>query len=504
MSKALVVLMVNTSEGAELRLEVGDHSPIWVIKEELQRETGRPTEEQVLCLLNDKGDEGELLEDDRATLYECGIRTGATLFLSFLLGGAPAVPSPRIRTPAAAPATNAEGLRPAAGGEALDAADAAAAAERARAECRAWCSNLRSRRQAQREEAQRQEDDERYGMTNPSAPASILPGHQPKACILTTEKTPREAEHSFNGVMFDIYAKEPYEISVHSVHVGGMLGTMSVYACIENGWCSDERSLHQYNAYGRQNYAVRDEDTWERVYHSAHKPMWDSTTEIKFDKPIVLLPGTRRGIYVHSALPDDLGLQYQSTGRGNIADENEHIQIIPGVGHTSSVPFDREYGWYRYPRSLTGRLGYEARLRTWAPRYHKQFPDPLKLAVRTMMLAQRRKDSPLNLLPVELVYHVMENCEWNSFGSSARVVSSSDEEEDESPGSLMRRMMGGGARGGGRHRVSSRDSRKHPFVFLASLSRYRVVRKLFLLRLLRGLRQPTDSLQIQFCLARFS
>ena len=109
---------------------------------------------------------------------------------------------------------------------------------------------------AQREEAQRQEDDERYGMTNPSAPASILPGHQPKACILTTEKTPREAEHSFNGVMFDIYAKEPYEISVHSVHVGGMLGTMSVYACIENGWCSDERSLHQYNAYGRQNYAV--------------------------------------------------------------------------------------------------------------------------------------------------------------------------------------------------------------------------------------------------------
>ena len=88
MSKALVVLMVNTSEGAELRLEVGDHSPIWVIKEELQRETGRPTEEQVLCLLNDKGDEGELLEDDRATLYECGIRTGATLFLSFLLGGA--------------------------------------------------------------------------------------------------------------------------------------------------------------------------------------------------------------------------------------------------------------------------------------------------------------------------------------------------------------------------------------------------------------------------------
>lgn len=42
MSKALVRLTVSSSEGGEIKLEVGDHSPIWVIKEELQRETGRP------------------------------------------------------------------------------------------------------------------------------------------------------------------------------------------------------------------------------------------------------------------------------------------------------------------------------------------------------------------------------------------------------------------------------------------------------------------------------
>eukprot|EP01043_Picozoa_sp_COSAG02_P014531 COSAG02_NODE_601_length_19715_cov_445.701315_18_plen_441_part_00 len=421
----------------------------------------------MLCLLNDKGDEGELLEDDRATIYECGIRSGSTLFLSFL-ASAPVVASPRVRTLAPAAPTVGED---AADGEGMDTADAAAAAERARSECRAWCSGLQSSRQAQREEAQREEERERYGMTNPAAPASIMPGHQPIACVLTTDKAPREAEHSFNGVMFDVEAKEPFEISVHSVHVGGMLGTMSVFACSES-WCGDERSLHQYNAYGRQNYDVRDEDSWERVYHSAHKPMWDSTTEIKFDKPIVLLPGTRRGIYVHSALPDDLGLQYQSTGRGNeIADQDAHIRIIPGVGHTSSVPFDREYGWYRYPRSLAGRLGYEATLRTWAPRYHKQFPDPLKLAVKTMMLAQKRKGSILSLLPVELVYHVMENCEWDAFGSNAGPPSSSDEEEDERPGSMMRRMMGGGARGGGHpsRRVSFRNSHGHPVVFQSTL-----------------------------------
>jgi hypothetical protein len=377
MSKALVKFTVNTSTGAEIKLEVGDHSPIWVIKEELQRETGRPTDDQILCLLNDKGDEGELLEHDRATVYDCGIRTGSTLFLSFLTSTPTAVPSPRVRTPAASTAGADDG----GGDQPMDAGDEAAAAERARSECRAWCSAMQSQRQAQRDARRCAEERERYGMTDPAAPAPITSSHPPKPYILTTDKAPREAEHSFNGVMFNIQAKEPYEITIHSVHVGGMLGTMSVYACTES-WCGDERSLHHYGGYGRQNYDVRSEDSWERVYHSAHKPMWNSTTEIKFDKPVTLLPGTTRGIYVHSALPDDLGLQYQSTTRGGeIADEDEHIRIIPGVGHTSSIPFDREYGWYRYPRSLAGRLGYEATLRTWAPRYHTQFPDPLQTAV---------------------------------------------------------------------------------------------------------------------------
>ena len=84
MSKALVRFTVSTCEGAEIPLEVGSHSPIWVIKEELQRQTKRPVEELVLCLLNDKGDEGELLEEDRATVEQCGIVSGSTLFLSFL------------------------------------------------------------------------------------------------------------------------------------------------------------------------------------------------------------------------------------------------------------------------------------------------------------------------------------------------------------------------------------------------------------------------------------
>ena len=452
MSKALVRFTVSTCEGAEIPLEVGSHSPIWVIKEELQRQTKRPVEELVLCLLNDKGDEGELLEEDRATVEQCGIVSGSTLFLSFLGASGPGPAGPRAGTPVGTPRIRAVLVGDADDGAMADGdgdaeALVARAATRAREECRAWTADLQQQRQHVRDEQHRDEQRTIAGYTDPSAPNIIDVKPEPRPHMLTTQKAPREAEHSFNGVMFNVQAKAPYEITIDSLHVGGMLGTMSVFACGDR-WCSDEESLHSYGGYGRQNYAVRDADQWELVYRGAHKPMWDSTTEIVLDKKVTLLPGQTKALYVHSALPDDLGLQYQTTGQGvQVADEDEFIRLLPGVGHTSSIPFDRDYGWYRHPRSLAGRLGYEATLRTWHPRYHKQFPESLRLAIKTMMLAQKREESPLSLLPQPLLYKILENCEWDFFGLDES-ESESEEEEEEEP-----RGRGYGARGhyGRRH-----------------------------------------------------
>jgi hypothetical protein len=41
---------------------------------------------------------------------------------------------------------------------------------------------------------------------------------------LVTEITPADANHSYNGVMFDVHTKSPFEVDLYSVHVGGMLG----------------------------------------------------------------------------------------------------------------------------------------------------------------------------------------------------------------------------------------------------------------------------------------
>ena len=41
-------------------------------------------------------------------------------------------------------------------------------------------------------------------------------------------------------------------------------------------------------------------------------PAWDEHRELILAVPLVIPPKSRRGMYIHSDLPDDLGLQYQT------------------------------------------------------------------------------------------------------------------------------------------------------------------------------------------------
>ena len=140
-----------------------------------------------------------------------------------------------------------------------------------------------------------------------------------------------------------------------------------------------------------------------------------------FNQPVTLLPHQRRGLYCHSSLPDDLGIQYQSyQSKDTVVAENEvscttflpslkyypndvkrsfvslpfytknhthipyllflhlsiythlflttsispsvtasqHITLLAGLGHTGFQPFDERHGWYRAWRGLSGSVGY--------------------------------------------------------------------------------------------------------------------------------------------------
>jgi hypothetical protein len=157
---------------------------------------------------------------------------------------------------------------------------------------------------------------------------------------LHTDVTAAQANHSYNGIIFDVESKDTYEINVHSVSVGGMLGRVRVFARDqpwEHGKADNSVPSHWWAH--RESLST---SGWELVADQFCHPSWDKPIEIVFTKPMHLYPHERKAIYCHSGLPDDLGIQYQSYKREAIIAEDDKIVLHPGLGHTGSqVEFER-------------------------------------------------------------------------------------------------------------------------------------------------------------------
>lgn len=59
--------------------------------------------------------------------------------------------------------------------------------------------------------------------------------------ILQTEKSPKEANHSYNGVVFDVECNGPYEVDLLSISLGGMLGRVRIFVR-DRPWEQDKPS----------------------------------------------------------------------------------------------------------------------------------------------------------------------------------------------------------------------------------------------------------------------
>lgn len=193
---------------------------------------------------------------------------------------------------------------------------------------------------------------------------------------LSTYTEARQADHSFNGIIFDVMCKSPYEVEIASISIAGMLGRVRIFAR-DRPWEADKPPRPAANHWWAHTDAVSTVG-WTMVADVTCRPSWDLPFEISFTQPVKMLPNSVRGFYCHSSLPDDLGIQYQSCRVDDIIAEDEILSIHPGLGHTGSNPFDEVHGWYRSYRSLAGSIQYRARRKGWQVTHHNKFPKVMK------------------------------------------------------------------------------------------------------------------------------
>ena len=251
-------------------------------------------------------------------------------------------------------------------------------------------------------------------------------------------------------MLWDCEAVGPYELTVQAIAVAGMLGRVRVFA--KNGSWNDDKVQVEVRRPGRRpsrgmagkisadgvprrlaqrthwghHYDISP-DGWELVADEHCAPSWDTPRQVALRVPVVVSPHRKVALFVHSNLPDDLGIQYQSYGRDSVVAQDDMLRMLPGLGFTGHVPFSRNHGWYRAFRGPCGRMKYAARLLRWSPAAHPRFPPELKEAVMAMLLCNARSGGeggggPLASLPKDVVLRILEHCHHDWFAPFGRPV----------------------------------------------------------------------------------
>lgn len=144
-------------ETEEVSLPVALHSPLHVLKEQLEELSGitQPSQVLILCDLDDPDRNRDILLTGREydSLFDIGIRNGSYLTLH-------------------------------------------------------------------RVGANRRPEEE-SSEANTTEEVSL---HREDSFTVSSRITAAMADHSYNGILFDIEAKSPFEVDITSIHAGGMLG----------------------------------------------------------------------------------------------------------------------------------------------------------------------------------------------------------------------------------------------------------------------------------------
>lgn len=168
-------------DGSHFELHVAGHAPLYILMDELTEKTGVHAELQSLVLIDPEDEtDSRLLDDEELPLYTLGLRDGSRLLLTAL------EETPDFMDPADEGGPDPPGVCP-----------------DADTELAAQLFSL----------------DQPEGSPRAKAPRALNARPSVYRRKLDTPIQPNRANHSFNGVMFDVKPKGPFEVVVSSIWV---------------------------------------------------------------------------------------------------------------------------------------------------------------------------------------------------------------------------------------------------------------------------------------------
>ena len=103
---------------------------------------------------------------------------------------------------------------------------------------------------------------------------------------LNTPVTSAAADHSYNGIVFDLRVKTAHEVAIHSFKIGGMLGRIRVFGR-DRGWAEDKPTLRRSEWGGyRESMSTKG---WVLLHDEICPPYWDKHYEIKLSLPFKMV-----------------------------------------------------------------------------------------------------------------------------------------------------------------------------------------------------------------------
>lgn len=252
-------------------------------------------------------------------------------------------------------------------------------------------------------------DDEGGDFGVPVEPPPVVAVQARQASyILSTRIPPQHANHSFNGVLFDVRACGIETVIITGVVVGGEIGRYRIYS-----------------REGSHKAGFEQADGWTTVASGVERTNWQGV-ELRLARPVVVACGATAALFVHSEEPNDRGIAYQSyPSYEHVVCSDDSLQVFPGQARVGTEAFDeaggaRRWGWHRGPRGLAGSVVYRTERKRWTPDCHLLFPAPFRRVVWTLMLCRNADECCLSLLPAEIFLKVLESLDWRDWHDASR------------------------------------------------------------------------------------